>query len=142
MIWDSENLPKINSTGIGYPSDTELGGVKQQLAQEHSLLNVYRNLIKIRMQNPEIARGDFDEVVDMDDPMVGAFVLKYGDSRVMIIHNGDEAAKELTIDAIKNPELRGWSIADEAATPATDTPVLDGTALKLPARTSVVLKEN
>ena len=142
MIWDSENLPKINSTGIGYPSDTELGGVKQQLAQEHSLLNVYRNLIKIRMQNPEIARGDFDEVVDMDDPMVGAFVLKYGDSRVMIIHNGDEAAKELTIDAIKNPELRGWSIADEAASPATETPVLNGTALKLPARTSVVLKEN
>ena len=63
-------------------------------------------------------------------------------SRVLVIHNTDEEAKELTIDCISNPELRGWSVADLAEEPSSDTPVLDGTTLKLTARTSVVLKEN
>ncbi len=142
MIWDNDDLPKINSSGAGYPEENPLGGVKQQLAQEHSLLNTYRNLIKLRLQNPEIARGDISEVVDFDSKSIGAFVIDYNGSRVMIIHNGSKDAQELTIDAIKNPELRGWSIADLAESPSADAPTLEGTTLKLPARTSVVLKEN
>ena len=142
MIWDNENLPKINSTGIGYPDENPLGGVKQQLAQEHSLLNTYRKLIKLRLQNPEIARGNISEIVDMGDSTIGAMIIDYNGSKVMVIHNGGENDAELTIDQINNPSLRGYTTADTAEKPSTAEPTLANGALKLPARTSVVLKEN
>ena len=50
-------------------------------------------------------------------------------------------AKELTIDVISKPELRGWSYADLAAEPYEEVPKLSETKLTLPARTSVVMKE-
>ena len=141
MIWDNDELPDITFFGCPPVQENELGGVKQQLAQEHSLLNTYRKLIKLRMQNPEIARGDIEEVVDFGKKTCGGMVINHDDSRVLVIHNAGKEAEELTIDAIKKPELRGWSIADEAAEPSEEEPKLSGTTLTLPARTSVVLKE-
>ena len=41
---------------------------------------------------------------------------------------------------LENPELRGWSVAQEKSEGIEAE--LDGTTLKIPAKTSVVLKEN
>ena len=142
MIWDNDELPDITSSGAGSPQKNELGGVKQQLAQEHSLLNTYRNLIKLRLQNPEIARGDITEVADFDNAEIGGMIIDYNGSRVMVIHNGSDEEAELKIDMIANPELRGFSVADLAEEPSDATPTLTDGTLKLPGRTSVVLKEN
>lgn len=141
MIWDSENLPDIKVNNKAPAVDSELGGVKQQLEQKHSLLNTYRKLIKIRLENPEIARGNITETVDFGDTSVGGYITDYDGSRVMIIHNGGKEAQELTIDQISNPELRGWSAADLASEPCEEVPKLSKTTLTIPAKTSVVLKE-
>ena len=141
MIWDNDDLPDIKFLGSPPVQKNELGGVAQQLEQKHSLLNTYRKLIKIRQQNPEIARGNIEKVVDFGDTSCTGMVINYNDSRVMVIHNGGKEAKELTIDAIEKPELRGWSVADLAAEPSEDVPKLSKTMLSVPARTSVVLKE-
>ncbi|HBE15521.1 MAG TPA: hypothetical protein DCY72_04675, partial [Ruminococcaceae bacterium] len=134
-------LPDIKFQGSPAVQKNELGGVEQQLKQDHSLLNTYRRLIKIRLQNPDIARGSIETVVDFDDPNCTGMVIKNGDSRVLVIHNGGKEAKELKIEAIEKPELRGWVIADTAEKPSEETPKLSGTTLSVPARTSVVLKE-
>ena len=141
MIWDNENLPDIKFNGSPAVQKNELGGVEQQLKQDHSLLNTYRKLIKLRQQNPEIARGNIDEVVDFSDPYCTGMLINHDGSRVLVIHNGGKETKELTIDAIEKPELRGWVIADTAAEPSEETPKLSGTTLSVPARSSVVLKE-
>ena len=141
MIWDNEKLPDIEVPGVAEVVKNELGGVEQQLKDEHSLLNTYRRLIKLRQQNPEIARGDIEEVLDLGDNNVGGMIINDDGSRVIVIHNTTDEAKELTIDMISNPELRGWSYADLAAEPNKEAPKLSGTKLTLPARTSVVLKE-
>ena len=140
MIWDNENLPDITVEGIK-AEENALGGVEQQLKDDHSLLNTYRKLIKLRLQNPEIARGDIEEVLDLGDPNVGGMIINHDGSRVLVIHNTAEKAKELTVDMIEKPELRGWVYGDLAEEPNQDSPKLNGTALTLPARTSVVLKE-
>ena len=142
MIWDNDELPKIDVPGVSGVEANALGGVKQQLEQKHSLLNAYRKLIKIRQQNPEIARGDIAELFDSGDKKCGGFIIDQDGSRVLVIHNAADTAQELTIDMISNPELRGWLNADLAESPSEEAPKLDGTALTLPARTSVVLKEN
>lgn len=142
MIWDNNDLPDIYVPGVVSVEENALGGVEQQLEDEHSLLNTYRKLIKLRLQNPEIARGDITETVDFGESTCSGFIIDYDGSRVLIIHNVGDEAMELTIDAVGNPELRGWSTADLAAEPVNDVPKLNGTILTLPAKTSVVIKEN
>ena len=141
MIWDNDELPKIDVPGVAGVEANALGGVKQQLEQKHSLLNAYRKLIKIRQQNPEIARGNITELYDSGDKKCAGFIIDHDGSRVLIIHNADDKAQELNVDAITSPELRGWLNADTAESPSEEMPKLDGSTLTLPARTSVVLKE-
>jgi glycosidase len=139
MIWDSDDIPTIDASGVDAP-EPPLGGVKQQLAEENSLLNTYRKLIKIRLQNPEIARGDITEKAEFGDIDCAGYIVEYDGSRVLVIHNAKDETMELTIDMIDNPELRGWSYAGESE----DAPSakLSGTKLTVPEHTSVVLKEN
>lgn len=151
MIWDNEDLPDIYVPGVAGVEANPLGGVKQQLEQEDSLLNTYRRLIRLRMQNPEIARGDITETYSFnDDVYCAGYIIEYNGSRVLVIHNGADEATTVTVDMISSPELRGWSTVtpvaeeeDETVAPAADGKVTlssDGT-LTLPAKTSVVLKE-
>ena len=140
MVWDSENLPAITTEGVSAEGTAPLGGVKQQLADENSLLNTYRKLFKIRLQNPEISRGDITDVINFIESDCAGYIIDYKGARVAIVHNASDKDLELTIDMIDNPELRGWSVAQEKS--AGIAASLDGTTLKIPAKTSVVLKEN
>ena len=137
MIWDNDDLPEIYSNGIFRVVENELGGVKQQLAQDDSLLNTYRRLVRMRMQNPEIARGSITEVISTDDIKCAGYIVDCNGSRVLVVHNAKSEAAEISIDMLADPELRGWSNAYEAADAK-----LDGTTLTIPAKTSVVIKEN
>ncbi len=139
MVWDSDNLPEIRTEGVSADGTCPLGGVKQQLEDKNSLLNTYRKLIKIRMENPEISRGDITDTIKCDNLCAGIIIDDNG-SRVAVIHNAAGEEKELTVDMLENPELRGWSVAQEKSEGIEAE--LDGTTLKIPAKTSVVLKEN
>ena len=117
MIFDSDNLPDIWVNGIGdQAEDTTYGGVKQQLADENSLLNYYKRIIKIKNQNPEIARGKITALEDFGNTSICAYYVEYEDSKLMIIHNMNaEETAELTItdEMIKNPVIRGDLVASE-----------------------------
>ena len=142
MIWDNEKLPDIEVPGVAGVEENALGGVEQQLKDEHSLLNTYRKLFKLRLQNPEIARGNISDVVSWGENTCAGIVIDHNDSRVMVIHNvGGEAQEVELADQLTAPELRGWSLGDLAAEPSKDAPKLNGTTLSIPAKCSVVLKE-
>ncbi|MBR1482976.1 MAG: hypothetical protein IJ598_08440 [Ruminococcus sp.] len=139
MVFDSENPQKITVDTLGDTFDPPAnGGVKQQVSDKKSLLNFYRKVIRAKLQNPEISRGQIQEIVDMGDDTVGAFITAYEGKQVMVIHNFDnENAKELTIpsDKFANPELAANLVTgDENAT-------LNGGTLKLPAHGSVILRQ-
>ncbi len=144
MIWDNDDLPDIYVNGVAQVEECWLGGVKQQLEQEDSLLNLYRRLIRLRLQNPEIARGDITEVVEFDNKHVG-MVIDYDGARVMVVHNGDKEPAELTLDpaTYSSMTLRGWAVAgiegDDENNRASVTLSGDGT-LTMPARSSAVIK--
>ena len=141
MIWDNENLPDIYVPGVAGVEKNELGGVEQQLKDEHSILSAYRKLIKIRQQNPEIARGNISEVVNWGDTNCAGIIIEHDGSSVMVIHNVSDEAKEADVsEKFNNPELRGWSYGDKAAEPNKEIPKLSSGKLTIPAHTSVVLK--
>lgn len=140
MIFDSENLPSIFVNGIGdVPDEPTYGGVKQQLEDKNSLLNYYRRILKIKLQNPEIARGSITSLEDFGDSNIGAYYVEYDGSKLMIIHNFNKTdAKELTItdDMIKNAQVRADLVAESAD---KHIELKDG-KLSLPAQSTVVLK--
>lgn len=115
MIFDSDNLPTIWVNTIGdVAKDTKYGGVKQQLEDENSLLNHYKRIIKIKNQNPEIARGKITGVEEFDDTAICAYYIEYEGSKLMIVHNMNaEESKEITItdEMIENPVIRGDLVA-------------------------------
>ncbi len=94
MIWDSDNLPDVTACGIDYVKDyTDGGGVKQQLENKDSLLNFYKQCIKVRNCNPGIARGTMEALPDNFDggDGVGGYYLTYKDEKYMVLHNlGEE----------------------------------------------------
>lgn len=156
MIFDSENLPTIWVNGIGdVHDDTLLGGVKQQLADEHSLVNHYKRIIKIKNQNPEIARGKITGAESFENTAIGAYYVEYEGSKLMIVHNMDaDETLEITIaDAmITNPVIRGDLVAS-APTDAEGNfvsyddenaifnhPTLKDGTLTLPPQSTVILK--
>lgn len=140
MIFDSEKLPDIFVNGIGDEAVApKFGGVKQQLADDNSLLNYYRRIIKIKNQNPELARGTITEIENFDDTNICAFYTEYEGSKLLVIHNFSKSdSKTLTItdDMIKNAAVR----ADLVASDANSHIALDGGKLVLPKQSTVILK--
>lgn len=141
MIWDSENLPEINVNGMEIEQTApEGGGVEQQLTNDDSLLRFYQRVIKVKNQNPEIARGKITDTVDFDDSNIGAYYVEYEGSKLLIIHNFNKTdSKELTItsDMLDKAEVRA-----DLVTSSTEEHVVlnsDGT-LTIPAISTVILK--
>lgn len=145
MIWDTENPPTItvNDT-TGYDETQGLyGGVQQQLDDENSILSHYRRIIKIKNQNPEIARGTITEECEFEDTALCGYYVEYNGSKLMIIHNfsGEEAktvelSDEMTIrgDLVaSNGKQEDGKLRDEHIT-------LNGTTLTLPPQSTVILK--
>jgi len=159
MIWDSDVEPDIWCTADAF-CDLDFGGVKQQSEDENSLLNFYKRAIRIKSQNPEIARGRITEVYEAEDDIgVCAFKIETEDSAVIVVHNvnGTKASElEITDEMLKNARIVGdlYAGADQiSSTPAVrgeTQPVADeelpefayiaNGKLVLPPRASVVLK--
>ncbi len=144
MIWDSENPSNINVDGQNIVSDPQWGGVKQQQEDEYSLLNFYKRIIKIKNQNPEIARGKITASEDFGDENILAYYVEYNDSKLMIIHNlSSTEEKNLTITAemIEAPQIR----ADLTAASSKENSkhiTLNESKLYLPEQSTVILKTN
>ena len=141
MVFDSGKLQKIDVPGTG-ESDNKApsgGGVAQQLKEDDSLLNHYRRIIQIKLQNPEIARGSVAKQVKFDDTAIGAYVVEYKGSKLMVIHNfSTEDSEELTItdEMLKNAAVR----ADLPGDISYGHVELKNGKLTLPRHSSVILK--
>ncbi|MBQ4128674.1 MAG: alpha-amylase [Ruminococcus sp.] len=146
MIWDNDNLPNIYVNGVAEVEQNPLGGVKQQLEDENSLLNAYRRLIKIRNQNPEIARGKITDTLESEDVYLGGYYVEYEGEKLLIIHYGGEEVLEyeVTDEILANAEFRGGFVATNAedydANQETWKVTYNKGTLKMPPMSTAVLK--
>lgn len=144
MIWDNDNLPDIYVNGVPEVEQNPLGGVKQQLEQENSLLNTYRQLYKIKLQYPEIARGKITDTVTFDDPKCAGYIEEYTKddktTKMLIIYNGNDEAKEIDIkDSGSKFEIWAQMAVTETGKEQTEQSKLDGTSLSILPKSFVVL---
>ena len=139
MVFDSENLQKISVDNLGDTFEApKYGGVVQQQKDKNSLLNFYRRIITVKLQNPEIARGQITGIQSFDDDTVGAFYTEYDGKKIMIIHNFDKTeTKSLTItdDMIAKATLAADLVGVEK-----EKVTFNGGKLSLPPHSSVVIR--
>ena len=139
MVFDSDNPQGITVDGASAVGAPTGGGVKQQLSDKNSLLNHYRRLITVKLQNPEIARGRMTKQENFGDTMIGAYYIEKDDSKLLVIHNfspDTEKTVEITDDMLKNAAVCADLLP---SADANHLSIKDG-KLTLPAYSSVILK--
>ncbi len=140
MIWDKNNLPDIivNGKTSAEESQAPFGGVKQQEKNEKSLLSFYKRIIKIKNQNPEIARGEIFEIKTGDNEIV-EYYTEYKGSKIYVIHNLNDS-EEKNVRLPEKLRLRGDLVASN--TKEIDKhPAVSEKALILPPYSTAVLKK-
>jgi len=101
-----------------------------------SLLNYYRRAIRLRNENPEIARGTISVLDATGDPEVCAVAKTWNGSRIILVINTSEGAKVVQFSRTANQYtgIRGYLSTTGAAV------TLRGDRLALPPMSIVVLK--
>lgn len=153
MNWDDNVESTIWCTADAY-SECPYGGVAQQQDDPDSLLNFYKRVIKIKNQNPEIARGHITETFTFDNKSICAYTVEHEGKELLIIHNlnPDEACNlTITEDIIADPVIRGDLYAKGSAEDTTAATGAEGETaqvkyaaitdgvLSMPPQSSVVI---
>lgn len=112
-------------------------GVDEQEQDENSLLNFYKRGLRIRNENPEIARGTIEKVSSLCNSSQAAITKTYDGSTIGIVYNTslEDAA---TID-LTDTDLAGMSIRGYMSVTGAEV-TLDGSTLEMPAGSICILK--
>ena len=141
MVWSlSDDKGYVKSIPGSSNKDKPKEGVAEAQKNENSLLNFYKKIIRLKLQNPEIARGTFTPVVlDKELTSVGAYISEYNGSKVMVVMNlsSNKATVKVPKSQMTYSGVRGYAITD---TTNTDKVQLNDEELTIPANSVVVLK--
>lgn len=138
MIWSSEDLtgmtkgPKDADSGI----TSAFKAVDEQLADETSILNYYKRGIRLRNENPELARGNISLVEALCDGHQAVITKTYEDSVIAVAYNTSDEKIDilLTGTEISEMEIRGY------LTLQGEEIVLQDGILSMPAQSICILK--
>ena len=144
MIWDSKNLPDIYTDGAGPSADhASYGGVKQQEKDKNSILNFYKRVIKVKNQNPAIARGTITKTDNFGDNAICGYYVEYKGDKLLIVHNlSKDSAK--TVKLKDNAEIRADLTTSETKDKDGNIQhiTLSDKELTLPQYSTAILKVN
>ncbi len=138
MIWSKTDLtgvtdgPKDADDGI----ESAFPGVDEQLEDEYSILNYYKRGIRLRNENPEIARGEIKVIESLCDGHQAAITKTWEGSTIGIVYNTDDV--EITVD-LTGSELEAMGIRGYLTTNGEVITLTDG-KLVMPAKSICILK--
>lgn len=108
----------------------------EQLKDGYSLLNYYRHAIRLRNENPEIARGEIKKIDSLCTENYGVMTKTWEGSTIAIVINNKDAEVQITLteSEIAEMEIRGYlTLQGEEIT------LKDG-VLTMPAKSICILK--
>lgn len=138
MIWSDTDTTGMTAGPLDADKDivSAFAGVEQQLEDPYSILNYYKRAVRLRNENPEIARGQIEIVESLTDGNQAAITKTYGDSVIGIVYNtSDEVtAVNLADTALADMAVRGYLTLNGEV-----VELVDGT-LTMPAQSICILK--
>jgi glycosidase len=110
--------------------------VDEQLADPLSILNYYKRAVRIRNENPEIARGEISAIEELTSKEICALRKDYEGSQIIIIYNINEgnAKVDLAAAGYDNVSIRGYLTVD-----GNEVTLVNG-VLEMPLFSIVILK--
>ena len=139
MIWSDDASAKGMTTG---PKDADKNitsafeSVDKQLKDENSILNYYKRALRLRNENPEIARGVIEKVESLCDGNQAAITKTYNDSTIGIVYNTSDEVMNVNI---AGTELAGMGIRGYLTLNNEEITLKDG-ILTMPAQSICILK--
>ncbi|MBR2422237.1 MAG: alpha-amylase [Oscillospiraceae bacterium] len=109
------------------PAEYTLGSLEEQVNDDSSLYNYYRQAIAIRNALPQIARGIPTAEAALNTGCVSAYRKTWNDQQCIILMNIDGNAAAADLSAYTD-----WTLAASLSAEGSQI-VLDGTTLNLPA---------
>jgi glycosidase len=137
MLWGDDDLIK-DPIGATYAKSNQIDTtVAEQTENEESLLNYYRELIRIRHRYPAIARGDYNSVTTAEKNL-GGFIIEYNGASICLLHNTSSEA--ITIDLADIKGLEEYTFKKLCDSIGMGEAKLKGSTLTIGAQSSVILK--
>ncbi len=102
LVWSSEKEAEGTTRK---PSGADMGiisafpGVMEQMKDDDSLLNYYRRAIRLRNENPELARGYITVVNELTDGDTAVIVKAWNDDVIAVVYNTSD--EEISVDLSK-----------------------------------------
>lgn len=146
MPWDGTEWEKIHlpSIAVSVAEEAVTTTVEEAQKDDNSLLKTYQQLIKIKLQNPEIARGKITDVIETENSYGAGYVTKYNDSGVIIFYNASQTetvTTDISKDYLDYSGIVGQVTAQDPDSEGNYAQAtLDGTTLTIPPTTVVILK--
>ena len=139
MVWSKTDLSGMTNGPSNSDKEFESvkSGVDEQEKDPNSLLNFYKRALRIRNENPEIARGTIEKINSLCSGSQAAITKNYEGSVIGIVYNTslEEAISvDLTGTALEGMEIRGYMSTTGAEV------TIDGQILDMPAGTICILK--
>ena len=138
MIWSNADMtgmtkgPKDADAGI----KSSFAPVDEQLKDETSILNYYKRGIRLRNENPELARGTIARVEEVCDGHQAVITKTYEDSVIAVAYNTSD--EEIKI-SIAETEVAGMGIRGYLTLQGEVITLQDG-ILSMPAQSICILK--
>ena len=109
----------------------------RRLQQQESLLNFYKQCLKIRNTQPGLARGEISELPDSFDggDGVGGYYITYKNDKYLVLHNTGEEKQsfEITEDLMSDYMISGMLTAKSGKIN------IENDLLSMPAYSTIVL---
>ena len=139
MVWSKTDLSGMTNGPSNSDKEFEAVklGVDEQEQDPDSLLNFYKRALRIRNENPEIARGTVEKINSLCSGSQAAITKTYEGSVVGIVYNislEEAISVDLTGTALEGMNIRGYMSTTGAEV------TIDGQILDMPAGTICVLK--
>lgn len=138
MIWSDTDAAGMTKGPLDADKDivSAFAGAAQQQEDPYSILNYYRRAVRLRNENPEIARGQIEIVESLTEGNQAAITKTYEDSTIGIVYNtSDEALTiELADTALAGMAIRGYLTPDGGAVELAEG------VLSMPAQSICILK--
>lgn len=138
MVWSETDMSGITVGPEAADKNIEqvFGAVDEQLKDEHSLLNYYKRAVRLRNENPEIARGEISIVEGLTEEHIAVITKEYDGNKIAIVYNtsDEEMTVKISDSEIKNMAIRGYLTLDG------EIITLENGEIAMPAQSICILK--
>jgi glycosidase len=136
MQWSKDGLGMTRKPTNADNVEQTFAPVEEQLADPLSILNYYKRAVRIRNENPEIARGKVTLIEALTDKNICALQKDYEGSKIVIISNinKEATAVDLKLAGYDKLSIRGYLTVD-----GSEVTISDG-VVNMPLYSIVILK--